>query len=142
MIRTLAAFVRRQAITSIFEPWKPRFSNRTCHRGVFWHGTQPRHFCCCSSKPFKPEDEAVEYPLEMNPPPTFIDERIALFEKLKAECDAQIEAKEKTPIKVTLRDGKVVDGLAWKTTPYEIAASISQGLADNTVVCKVSDSLS
>ena len=33
-------------------------------------------------------------------------------------------AKEKTPIKVTLRDGKVVDGLAWKTTPYEIASSI------------------
>lgn len=33
-------------------------------------------------------------------------------------------AKEKTPIKITLRDGKVVDGLAWKTTPYEIAASI------------------
>ncbi|CAH3199418.1 unnamed protein product, partial [Porites evermanni] len=40
-------------------------------------------------------------------------------------------------IKITLRDGKVVDGLAWKTTPYEIAASISQGLADNTVICKV-----
>jgi len=33
-------------------------------------------------------------------------------------------AKEKTPIKITLRDGKVVDGLAWKTTPFEIAASI------------------
>ena len=33
-------------------------------------------------------------------------------------------AKEKTAIKITLRDGKVVDGLAWKTTPYEIAASI------------------
>ena len=36
-------------------------------------------------------------------------------------------AKEKTPIKITLRDGKVVDGLAWKTTPYEIAASIRYG---------------
>lgn len=35
-----------------------------------------------------------------------------------------LPAKEKTPIKVTLRDGKVVDGLAWKTTPYEIARSI------------------
>ena len=35
-----------------------------------------------------------------------------------------ILAKERTPIKVTLRDGKIVDGLAWKTTPYEIAASI------------------
>lgn len=35
-----------------------------------------------------------------------------------------ISAKEKTPIKVTLRDGKIVDGLAWKTTPYEVATSI------------------
>jgi len=35
-----------------------------------------------------------------------------------------ISAMEKTPIKVTLRDGKIVDGLAWKTTPYEVATSI------------------
>lgn len=33
-------------------------------------------------------------------------------------------AKEKTPIKITLRDGKVVDGEAWKTTPYDVAVSI------------------
>ncbi|KAJ7365884.1 Threonine--tRNA ligase 1, cytoplasmic [Desmophyllum pertusum] len=85
----------------------------------------------------KKKEDPSAFPLELKPAPDFIDERIPLFDRLKAEYDAQMEAKEKTPIKVTLRDGKVVDGLAWKTTPYEIASSISQGLADNTVVCKV-----
>lgn len=33
-------------------------------------------------------------------------------------------AQENTAIKITLPDGKVLDGLAWKTTPYEIACSI------------------
>lgn len=41
-----------------------------------------------------------------------------------AENSFFIVAKDKTPIKVTLRDGKVVDGQAWKTTPYDIASSI------------------
>lgn len=62
-----------------------------------------------------------------------------MFERLKAEYDAKVAAQENTPIKITLPDGKVLDGLAWKTTPYEIACSISQGLADNTVVAKVND---
>ncbi|RMX43801.1 hypothetical protein pdam_00017062 [Pocillopora damicornis] len=85
----------------------------------------------------KKKAETGGFPLELNPPPAFLDERVKLFDRLKAEYDAKIEAKDKTPIKVTLRDGKVVDGQAWKTTPYDIASSISQGLADNTVVCKV-----
>lgn len=45
-----------------------------------------------------------------------------------AENSFFIVAKDKTPIKVTLRDGKVVDGQAWKTTPYDIASSIRYGL--------------
>ena len=36
----------------------------------------------------------------------------------------KISAKERFPIKVTLPDGKEVEGKAWQTTPYEIAASI------------------
>ena len=36
----------------------------------------------------------------------------------------QISAKDRFPIKVTLPDGKEVEGKAWQTTPYEIAASI------------------
>ncbi|KAG7270402.1 hypothetical protein CRUP_009123 [Coryphaenoides rupestris] len=62
--------------------------------------------------------------------------------KLKAEHDAlQAERAEKDsqPIKVTLPDGKVVEGESWKTTPYQVAAGISQGLADSTVIAKVNN---
>jgi len=31
----------------------------------------------------------------------------------------------------------VKEGTAWVTTPYDIAAGIAQGLADNSVVAKV-----
>ncbi len=34
------------------------------------------------------------------------------------------KAVENKPIKVTLPDGNQIDGVAWKTTPYEVAASI------------------
>jgi len=79
--------------------------------------------------------------LYMEPQPAFINDRIEMFDKLKAEYDAEIEAKEKLPIKVTLPDGKVVDGLSWKTTPYEVAQGISQGLADNSIISKVNGEL-
>ena len=46
-------------------------------------------------------------------------------------------AKESVPIKVTLPDGKVVEGNSWRTTPFNIAGMISKGLADNAVIAKV-----
>lgn len=46
-----------------------------------------------------------------------------------------MDAAEK--IVVTLPDGKAMDAIAWKTTPYDIAKSISRGLADAVVVAKV-----
>uniref|UniRef100_A0A8C9TJR5 threonine--tRNA ligase n=1 Tax=Scleropages formosus TaxID=113540 RepID=A0A8C9TJR5_SCLFO len=70
----------------------------------------------------------------------YIEERLSLYAKLKEENDAlaaERAAKENKPIKVTLPDGKVVDAESWRTTPYQIACGISQGLADNTVVAKV-----
>ncbi|XP_064259507.1 threonine--tRNA ligase 1, cytoplasmic isoform X1 [Passer domesticus] len=77
---------------------------------------------------------------ELNPWPAFINERLEMYNKLKAEHDALLAeraANDSKPIKVTLPDGKQVDAESWKTTPYEIACGISQGLADNTVVAKV-----
>lgn len=50
-----------------------------------------------------------------------------------------MKAKPKEKIQVTLPDGKVVEGLSWETTPYQIACGISQGLADSTVVAKIDD---
>jgi len=42
------------------------------------------------------------------------------------------------PISVSLPDGKVIpDCVAWKTTPMDVANSISKGLAQNALVAKV-----
>lgn len=83
----------------------------------------------------------TQFPTELAPPPAYIQERLDLWDRLKKEYDESVVARaaEKTPIKITLPDGKVVDGEAWSTTPYEVARGISQGLADNTVVAKVND---
>ncbi|CAO2592330.1 Threonine--tRNA ligase 1, cytoplasmic, partial [Lemmus lemmus] len=77
---------------------------------------------------------------ELNPWPEYINTRLDMYNKLKAEHDsilAEKAANDSKPIKVTLPDGKQVDAESWKTTPYQIACGISQGLADNTVVAKV-----
>ncbi|KAM8885203.1 threonine--tRNA ligase 1, cytoplasmic [Spinachia spinachia] len=81
---------------------------------------------------------------ELAPAPEYIDERLSLYAKLKAEhvaLMAQRAAEDSRAIKVTLPDGKVVDAESWKTTPYQVACAISQGLADNTVIAKVNSAV-
>ncbi|XP_070759953.1 threonine--tRNA ligase 1, cytoplasmic isoform X2 [Enoplosus armatus] len=81
---------------------------------------------------------------ELSPPPQYIEERLTLYAKLKAEHEALMAeraAKNSRAIKVTLPDGKVVEAESWKTTPYQVACGISQGLADNTVIAKVNNSV-
>uniref|UniRef100_A0A8C9PXT9 threonine--tRNA ligase n=1 Tax=Spermophilus dauricus TaxID=99837 RepID=A0A8C9PXT9_SPEDA len=78
--------------------------------------------------------------------PNFIKERLELFETLKKEhqlLHAMCETKENASnvIAVRLADGKTVEGEIWKTTPYHVAAEISQELAENTVVAKVNGEL-
>ncbi|KAM4833095.1 threonine--tRNA ligase 2, cytoplasmic isoform X1 [Urocitellus parryii] len=78
--------------------------------------------------------------------PNFIKERMELFETLKKEhqlLHAMCETKENASnvIAVRLADGKTVEGEIWKTTPYHVAAEISQELAENTVVAKVNGEL-
>jgi len=52
-------------------------------------------------------------------------------------CIIRLAASEGGPIKVTLPDGSIKEAVAGKTTPYDIALSISKGLAENSVVAKV-----
>lgn len=78
---------------------------------------------------------------ELKPPPGFIADRLALWAEYKAAYEAEIAAKPRADISVTLPDGKVVAGRSWETTPYAVACGISQGLADATVVAKVNDEL-
>lgn len=79
---------------------------------------------------------------ELSPPPQYIEGRLSIYNKLKAEHDALLAekaAKDSKPIKIMLPDGKLIDGESWKTTPYQVACGISQGLADNTVISKVNN---
>lgn len=78
-----------------------------------------------------------EFTLTPNPP--FLAHRIAVYDRVMATQSAQIEAlaAKNDAINITLPDGAVREGVAWKTTPLDIALAISQGLADQVVVARV-----
>lgn len=79
----------------------------------------------------------MQGPLEIKPAPAFLDERLQLFHKLKAKFDAEIAAKPREPITITLGDGSIKPGTSWETTPAEIAKAISNSLYKRTVVAKL-----
>ena len=80
-------------------------------------------------------------PLELEPPPAYIDHRIKIFEKLKAKYDQEVAQKPRDNINITLPDGRVEIGKAWETSPAVIARSISKSLFENTVIAKVNGEL-
>lgn len=80
--------------------------------------------------------------LELDPKPAYIDSRIDMFEKLFAEQTARIAAEPRETITITLPDGGVKEATSWETTPFQIALGISKGLAEKTVIAKVSLRLS
>jgi len=77
--------------------------------------------------------------------PEWLRARVAEYDAIRARRQAELEAKRPVPVKVTMPDGSVLerskDGtpyMAWRTTPYDVAATISQGLADAAQVARVS----
>ncbi|KLU84541.1 threonyl-tRNA synthetase [Magnaporthiopsis poae ATCC 64411] len=76
-------------------------------------------------------------PLELNPPPSFLQDRVELFDRLKKEYDAEIAQKPRDPITITMPDGSVKPGVAWETTPADIAKGISTSLFKRTVVARL-----
>ncbi|XP_039348877.1 threonine--tRNA ligase 2, cytoplasmic isoform X2 [Mauremys reevesii] len=98
-----------------------------------------------NKKEKKKENEVVNgLRNELQCEPSFIDDRLKLYETLKKEHDALLAyraSNQSKPIKVILADGKVIEGESWKTTPYQLAAGISRGLADNAVIATVNGEL-
>ncbi|CAG0916746.1 unnamed protein product [Notodromas monacha] len=91
------------------------------------------------------EGEGDKAPVkELSPWPSFIQverDRIQLWDKFKVQHEDRIASLPKEDIDITLPDGKIVKGQAWMTSPYDIAAGISQGLADSAVISKVNGEL-
>lgn len=73
----------------------------------------------------------------VTPSPKFLEARAAVFDRLWNQHLSHISALPERKIKITLPDGTVKEGVAHKTTPYDIAKEISQGLADNVVISKI-----
>lgn len=76
-------------------------------------------------------------PLEMQPPPSFLQDRLDLFDRLKAKQDEEAANKPREPITITMPDGSVKEGTSWETTPGEIAKGISNSLYKRTVVARL-----
>lgn len=73
--------------------------------------------------------------------PAYIKHRIELFERLYAKQQEETKHKPSVPIKITMLDGTVLEGESYRTSPYDIANSISQGLAQSSVIAKVNEDL-
>jgi threonyl-tRNA synthetase len=72
--------------------------------------------------------------------PAFLDTRSAYFDTLWAvqqAATAALQSSSEHAISVTLPDGSVKQGVAFKTSPYDIAKAISTGLADSIIIAKV-----
>jgi threonyl-tRNA synthetase len=76
-------------------------------------------------------------PLEMQPPPGFLQERIDLFDRLYKEQQEELAKKPRDEILITMPDGTVKPGKAYETTPGEIAKGISNSLYKRTVVARI-----
>ena len=76
--------------------------------------------------------------------PEWIKVREEVYSKISASRDDELAKKTPVEISVTMPDGNVISAnkegekfMAWKTSPYDVAAVISQGLADAAVVARV-----
>jgi hypothetical protein len=69
----------------------------------------------------------------------YYQKRIELFEKYHQREEAAIETAKaaNVPMKVTLPDGAIKDGIKGVTTPLDVANMISKSLAKKVIVAKV-----
>lgn len=73
----------------------------------------------------------------VHPNPEYVQTRDEIFERIWAEKQAAIDALPPQEITITLPNGDVKKGIAFKTSPLDIAKEISTGLADSVVIAKV-----
>lgn len=76
--------------------------------------------------------------------PEWIKHREDVYKQVAENRAKELAAKNPVAITVTMPDGTVLNAdkagesyMAWKTSPYDVAATISQGLADSAVVARI-----
>ena len=76
--------------------------------------------------------------------PSWLVQRVAVYDRVKERRSAELALKKPIDITVTMPDGNVIENdkegnkfQAWVTTPYDVAVTISAGLADSATVARV-----
>ncbi|KAK0750449.1 threonyl-tRNA synthetase [Schizothecium vesticola] len=82
-------------------------------------------------------DAADAGPLEMQPPPAFLQERLDMFDRLYKEQQDEIAQRPREDILITLGDGTIKPGKSYETTPASIAKGISNSLLKRTVIARI-----
>jgi hypothetical protein len=80
-----------------------------------------------------------------SPKPSWLSTRNTLYQKIQDRRRQEAASQKPVPIRITLPDGKVLEQdtasqqpfLSYQTTPYQVAVTISQGLADAATVARV-----
>ena len=83
------------------------------------------------------KDGTQSYPLEMTPPPDFLQQRIDMFNRIKHAHDERMKQMPREEITITLKDGSVKKATSWDDSPLSLAQGISKSLAERTVIAKV-----
>lgn len=93
-------------------------------------------------KPNKKENKkSKQQSLYLDPEPTFIEERIEMFDRLQKEYNDKVASMPRVPLKIVLKDGAVKEATSWETTPMDIAKGISKSLADRLCISKINGQL-
>mgnify|MGYP001127034926 FL=1 len=89
------------------------------------------------------ESAAAQVPIGGLEPPPFWEPRCALFDELWAKQEEERLSKvaEQIPINVVLPSGNTFAGIAYETTPLDVAKSLSNSLAKKAVVALVNGEL-
>ncbi|ODV94343.1 hypothetical protein PACTADRAFT_4287 [Pachysolen tannophilus NRRL Y-2460] len=104
-------------------------------------GKKPQHDVKKGDKKKKGKEDGNVRPTYLDPQPLFIEERIKLYDEIKAKYDAEVASKERLPIKITLKDGTIKEGISWETTPFQIAKDIGPSFLDRTIISKINGEL-
>uniref|UniRef100_A0A8C1PGB3 threonine--tRNA ligase n=1 Tax=Cyprinus carpio TaxID=7962 RepID=A0A8C1PGB3_CYPCA len=96
-----------------------------------------------SSQKSQNKPEELKEKSHLDPWPVFVSDRLQLYERLKKESDALLaeRAAGGHSISVQLPDGQTLKATAWVSSPYQLACSISQALADSCVIARVDGEL-
>lgn len=115
---------------------------------IYFHNTNSpfrllncKKFIGSFAKSFSTASIAGEQNIGDNKQAEFIEPRLNLWNKLKAEYEDTLKTRPSEPIKVTLQYGQQYEGVSWHSTPYEIFKEINKHALKHAIVARVNNEL-